>query len=105
MQRLTKYQLLLKDLVESSNIVCGKPELEEALNELLSVIKTVNDSLHSVTIKGLPSAANPLGPLITQNVFQVITGKYSFIRVHKLPNWNPKRGMIKQSKDIQENHE
>ena len=58
---------------QASNIVCGKPELEEALNELLSVVKTVNDSLHSVTIKGLPSAANPLGPLIAQNVFQVIT--------------------------------
>ena len=27
MQRLTKYQLLLKDLAESSNVVCGKPEL------------------------------------------------------------------------------
>ena len=51
MQRLTKYQLLLKDLVEASNVVCGKAELEEALNELLSVIKTVNDSLHSVTIR------------------------------------------------------
>lgn len=51
MQRLTKYQLLLKDLVEASNIVCGKAELEEALSELLSVIKTVNDSLHSVTIR------------------------------------------------------
>ena len=51
MQRLTKYQLLLKDLVESSNIVCGKSELEEALKELLNVVKTVNDSLHSVTIR------------------------------------------------------
>ena len=51
MQRLTKYQLLLKDLVEASNIVCGKAELEEALSELLNVVKTVNDSLHSVTIR------------------------------------------------------
>ena len=51
MQRLTKYQLLLKDLVEASNIVCGKAELEEALSELLNVVKTVNDSLHSVPIR------------------------------------------------------
>lgn len=73
MQRLTKYQLLLKDLAEASNTLCGKAELEEALNELLNVVKTVNDSLHSVTIRGLPAAANPLGPLITHNVFQVNT--------------------------------
>ena len=90
MQRLTKYQLLLKDLVESSNIVCGKPELEEALNELLSVIKTVNDSLHSVTIKGLPSAANPLGPLITQNVFQVITGNFKVAFLNYFQDMNSK---------------
>ena len=50
--RLTKYQLLLKDLTTSSNVVCGKTDLEEALSELLSVIKVVNDSMHSVTIKG-----------------------------------------------------
>jgi hypothetical protein len=71
MQRLTKYQLLLKDLVEASNVVCGKAELDEALTELLNVVKTVNDSLHSVTIRGLPAAANPLGPLIATNVFQL----------------------------------
>jgi len=39
MQRLTKYQLLLKDLADSSNIICGKQELDEALSELISVIK------------------------------------------------------------------
>ena len=78
MQRLTKYQLLLKDLVEATNIVCGRPELEETLAELLTVIKTVNDSLHSVTIRGLPPAANPLGPLITHNVFQVILCEVMF---------------------------
>ena len=71
MQRLTKYQLLLKDLVDATNIVCGRPELEEALAELLTVIKTVNDSLHSVTIRGLPAAVNPLGPMITHSGFQV----------------------------------
>ena len=52
MQRLTKYQLLLKDLTEASNVVCGRAELEEALSELVSVIKVVNDSMHEVTIKG-----------------------------------------------------
>lgn len=71
MQRLTKYQLLLKDLTDSSNVVCGKPELEEALNELIAVIKVVNDSMHNVNIKGLPIAVKPLGALNSQDVFQV----------------------------------
>ena len=71
MQRLTKYQLLLKDLVESSNVVCGRPELEEALTELLSVVKVVNDSMSEVAIKGLPGEAKPLGTLNCQEVFQV----------------------------------
>lgn len=71
MQRLTKYQLLIKDLTESSNVVCGKPELEEALAELLSVIKVVNDSMHDITIKGLPNAVKPLGTLNNHETFQV----------------------------------
>ena len=71
MQRLTKYQLLLKDLAEASNVVCGKVELHEALDELVTVVKVVNDSLQNITIKGLPSAAHPLGALVTHDVFTV----------------------------------
>ena len=71
MQRLTKYQLLLKDLADASNIVCGKVELDEALDELVTVLKVVNDSLHNITIKGLPTAAQPLGALVTHDIFTV----------------------------------
>lgn len=73
MQRLTKYQLLLKDLTESSNVVCGKVDLEEALRELISVIKVVNDSMHDINIKGLPSAIKPMGSLNAQEAFSVLT--------------------------------
>ena len=52
MQRLTKYQLLLKDLADASNVVCGKVEIVEALDELVSVVKVVNDSLQNITFKG-----------------------------------------------------
>ena len=71
MQRLTKYQLLLKYLAEASDIVCGKVELDEALDELVTVVKVVNDSLHNITIKGLPLAAQPLGALVTHDIFTV----------------------------------
>ena len=73
-QRLTKYQLMLKDLKESSNVVCGKADLEEALNELLAVIKAVNDSMVDldVFVKGLPLAVKQgLGALCCRDGFQV----------------------------------
>ena len=66
-QRLTKYQLLLKDLSDSSlNALCGRFELEESFESMLSVIKAVNDSLHQVNIRGLPEVLHPLGSLICQ---------------------------------------
>ncbi|QQP32549.1 Uncharacterized protein FKW44_024255, partial [Caligus rogercresseyi] len=71
MQRLTKYQLMLRDLLESSNVVCGKEDLDSALTCLLGVIKVVNDSLNEVNIKGLPKALCPLGSLVASDVFQV----------------------------------
>jgi len=58
-------------LGEASDIVSGKVELDEALDELLTVVKVVNDSLHDITIKGLPSAAQPLGALVTHDIFTV----------------------------------
>ena len=44
---------------------------EEAISELICVLKVVNDSMHSVTIKGLPKAASPLGALVAHDIFQV----------------------------------
>ena len=73
-QRLTKYQLLLKDLSDSSlNALCGRFELEESFESMLSVIKAVNDSLHQVNIRGLPEVLHPLGSLICQESFSVLT--------------------------------
>jgi len=73
-QRLTKYQLLLKELSEScSNSMGGRFELEESLESILRVIKLVNDSLHQINIKGLPEVLQPLGSLIFQESFAVLT--------------------------------
>jgi len=38
--------------------------------------RVVNDSMHSVTIKGLPKAASPLGALIAHDIFQVMWFEY-----------------------------
>ena len=52
MQRLTKYQLLLKDLSETfTTSANGQFELEESVEAMLEVIKAVNDSLHQINIK------------------------------------------------------
>ena len=73
-QRLTKYQLILKQLSESSvNSLSGKFELDESLEVIANVIKTVNDSLHQPNIKGLPDELFPLGSLVCQETFLVLT--------------------------------
>ena len=90
-QRLTKYHLILKQLSECSpgrlkcriQIFCnffkggltGKFELEESLEIMLGVIKLVNDSLHQPNIKGLPEELFPLGSLVYQETFLVLTIK------------------------------
>ena len=64
----------LQDLKESSNVVCGKADLEEALCELLAVIKAVNDSMVDLDafVKGLPLAVKQgLGALCCRDGFQV----------------------------------
>lgn len=53
-QRITKYQLLLKDLLRfSDNSSCTK-ELQKALDCMLIVLKCVNDSMHQIAITGFP---------------------------------------------------
>ncbi|XP_023327389.1 guanine nucleotide exchange factor DBS [Eurytemora carolleeae] len=71
-QRLTKYQLLLKDLSDSS-YPSGKFELDECVDVVLGMIKAVNDSLHQIDIKGLPEILHPLGSLVCQETFAVLT--------------------------------
>ena len=73
-QRLTKYQLLIKDLAECSvNVDGSKEDLEECLESMLNMIKAVNDSLQIPILKGLPESFQPLGPLICQETFSVVS--------------------------------
>ena len=75
-QRLTKYQQILKQLGECCpGGLEGKFEIEESLEVMLGVIKLVNDSLHQPNIKGLPDQLFPLGSLVYQETFLVLTIK------------------------------
>lgn len=51
-QRITKYQLLLKDLLKYSDEPSCCTELQEALDCMLVVLKCVNDSMHQTAITG-----------------------------------------------------
>ena len=51
-QRITKYQLLLKDLLKFSEEQSCCTELQEALDCMLIVLKCVNDSMHQTAITG-----------------------------------------------------
>lgn len=53
-QRITKYQLLLKDLLRFSDSGSCTKELQKALDCMLIVLKCVNDSMHQVAITGFP---------------------------------------------------
>jgi hypothetical protein len=49
-QRITKYQLLLKEMLKYMKNQVGNMELQEALDTMLSVLKYVNDVMHSLAI-------------------------------------------------------
>ena len=70
-QRLTKYQLMLKDLSSTCPAGSTKYTLELSLQSMLNVIKSVNDSLHTPNIKQLPASLQPLGSLVCQETFTV----------------------------------
>lgn len=53
-QRITKYQLLLKDLLKFSDTGTCTKELQKALDCMLVVLKCVNDSMHQIAITAFP---------------------------------------------------
>ncbi|XP_069468896.1 proto-oncogene DBL isoform X2 [Ambystoma mexicanum] len=73
-QRLTKYQLLLKELLKFSNNSDGIQELQEALDAMLNLLKSVNDSMHQTAITGYDGDINEFGKVLMQGSFSVWTG-------------------------------
>ncbi|XP_039730721.1 proto-oncogene DBL isoform X1 [Pteropus medius] len=73
-QRITKYQLLLKELLKYSKGCEGFEKLKEALDTVLDLLKSVNDSMHQAAINGYIGNLNELGKMITQGAFSVWIG-------------------------------
>uniref|UniRef100_A0A1B6D890 DH domain-containing protein n=1 Tax=Clastoptera arizonana TaxID=38151 RepID=A0A1B6D890_9HEMI len=72
-QRITKYQLLLKDLLHYSDGQKWCGEIQEALDCMLVVVKCVNDSMHQIAITGFWGDLSELGELLMQGSFSVWT--------------------------------
>ncbi|CAF4863320.1 unnamed protein product [Pieris macdunnoughi] len=70
-QRITKYQLLLKDLLRYSDCGTMSAGLQQALDCMLVVLKCVNDSMHQIAITGVPVDLNQQGELLLQGSFLV----------------------------------
>ncbi|XP_053315197.1 probable guanine nucleotide exchange factor MCF2L2 [Spea bombifrons] len=89
-QRITKYQLLLKEMLKCSKNSEGTAELEEALATVLDIIKSVNDSMHQIAITGYEGDLNDLGKLLMQGSFNVWTDhKRGHNKVKDLARFKP----------------
>ncbi|GCC25469.1 hypothetical protein chiPu_0003879, partial [Chiloscyllium punctatum] len=68
-QRITKYQLLLKELLTCCEE--GKGEIKDGLEVMLSVPKRANDAMHLSMLEGFDENLESQGELILQESFQV----------------------------------
>ncbi|KAH0808594.1 hypothetical protein GEV33_014197 [Tenebrio molitor] len=68
-QRITKYQLLLKDL--QSCCQEGQGEIKDGLEVMLNVPKKANDAMHLSLVEGCDVSANKLGEVVLQDAFSV----------------------------------
>ncbi|XP_078538174.1 kalirin isoform X6 [Lissotriton helveticus] len=80
-QRITKYQLLLKELLTCCEE--GKGEIKDGLEVMLSVPKKANDAMHVSMLEGFDENFDVQGELILQDSFQV---------------WDPK-SLIRKGRD------
>ncbi|KAM3876022.1 guanine nucleotide exchange factor DBS [Diretmus argenteus] len=88
-QRITKYQLMLKEMLKC-NKGEGTAELEEALATMLDIIKSVNDSMHQIAITGFEGSLSELGKLLMQGSFNVWTDhKKGHSKVKDLARFKP----------------
>ncbi|KAJ8410067.1 hypothetical protein AAFF_G00211080 [Aldrovandia affinis] len=89
-QRITKYQLLLKELLKYSKTCEGAVDLQEALSSILGILKAVNDSMHLIAITGYEANFGDLGRLLMQGSFSVWTEhKKGHAKVKDLARFKP----------------
>ncbi|RWS15944.1 triple functional domain protein-like protein [Dinothrombium tinctorium] len=73
-QRITKYQLLLKDLLSCCEEGL-EGEIKDGLEVMLSVPKKANDALHLSMLDGCDISLDHLGEVILQDSFQIFDSK------------------------------
>uniref|UniRef100_T1JUE4 DH domain-containing protein n=1 Tax=Tetranychus urticae TaxID=32264 RepID=T1JUE4_TETUR len=73
-QRITKYQLLLKDLLSCCDEGL-QGEIKDGLEVMLLVPKKANDALHLSMLEGCDISINQLGEVIMQDSFQIFDPK------------------------------
>uniref|UniRef100_A0A674NL22 MCF.2 cell line derived transforming sequence n=1 Tax=Takifugu rubripes TaxID=31033 RepID=A0A674NL22_TAKRU len=89
-QRLTKYQLLLKELLKHCTEDRYRCELQEALDSMLKLLKSVNDSMHQIAITGYPGDLGQLGRVVLQGGFSVwISHKRAAVRMKEMARFKP----------------
>ncbi|XP_047210482.1 proto-oncogene DBL isoform X4 [Girardinichthys multiradiatus] len=89
-QRLTKYQLLLKELLKYSPDCEATSELKGALTAMLDLLKSVNDSMHQIAITGYEGEICELGRVLMQGSFSVwISHKRGPTRMKELARFKP----------------
>ncbi|XP_039082559.1 guanine nucleotide exchange factor DBS isoform X2 [Hyaena hyaena] len=89
-QRITKYQLLLKEMLKYSKSCEGAEDLQEALSSILGILKAVNDSMHLIAITGYDGNLSDLGRLLMQGSFSVWTDhKKGHAKVKDLARFKP----------------
>nr|XP_015837407.1 PREDICTED: guanine nucleotide exchange factor DBS isoform X1 [Tribolium castaneum]XP_015837728.1 PREDICTED: guanine nucleotide exchange factor DBS isoform X1 [Tribolium castaneum]XP_015837982.1 PREDICTED: guanine nucleotide exchange factor DBS isoform X1 [Tribolium castaneum] len=84
-QRITKYQLLLKDLLRYSEEGKCCRELQQALDCMLVVLKCVNDSMHQISITGFPVDLSQQGDLLLQGSFSIWVENKKDLRLRLKP--------------------
>ncbi|KAK9536446.1 hypothetical protein VZT92_006222 [Zoarces viviparus] len=89
-QRLTKYQLLLKELLKHCREERYRCELQQALDSMLELLKSVNDSMHQIAITGYQGDLSQLGRVVMQGGFSVwISHKRAAVRMKELARFKP----------------
>lgn len=73
-QRITKYQLLLKDLLSCCS-TDHPGEIKDGLEVCLNVPKKANDALHLSLLDGCDVTNETLGEVVLQESFQVVDSK------------------------------
>uniref|UniRef100_A0A2I3HAX1 Guanine nucleotide exchange factor DBS n=1 Tax=Nomascus leucogenys TaxID=61853 RepID=A0A2I3HAX1_NOMLE len=87
-QRITKYQLLLKEMLKYSKNCEGAEDLQEALSSILGILKAVNDSMHLIAITGYDVRRPDARPVRSERSFSVWTDhKRGHTKVKELVQW------------------